>query len=658
MSLERDKSARPDTPAPVVQRAAADVAVPAAPVPLPAAAEAAPIGSLFVGHAEDRAEADADQMADVALSRLRRLEVGAGAVAAPEAHQHGPGCDHLRRSPAPSASPVVGYEGGALDSGTSSAIESRRGAGKPLDAEVRRRMEGAFGSSFSGVRIHNDDASAKLNTAVSARAFTTGKDVFFGKGQYAPGTPSGDKVLAHELAHTLQPSGGAHRLVAARSQAAVTRGVAVSDQIRRVNWKFWKKTPEEEKAAAQKKTDAATTKANTPYAGPSGAIPSATKEGVKGGLGLGLVAGATVAGLATGMGATSGLTGEMSGALTGGDSGIMGSMSGSTLRDEGQEFGDQGATALGVRKGKSQGIAGGLGLAGVAKAGVETGFVVSAAGGNATAKMGMQAALEAGKTAGDVGLRTAAGGLGIATGAISTLQGLWKGYKAGKKIWALSKGKGRDMLSTAGETWKAMILKAQKYKLAIAAAKTTLGVLGIAAGVLVLASNPIGWGIGLAAALIGGGMAIAKIVGKVKDAKKRAKISEDLKANKPLEDALVPEIPKKDLPGAAEPTVRQKTRKEAIQHANTVAREASDIGDLAGRLRAALTAGGDYNLVPAAVELSDHGVPVKESLATGPQQEMHDSFMLLSSIGVDAPVALSDSGQELIEKKISLVEAL
>src|SRR4051794_23662939 len=145
----------------------------------------------MVGHAEDRAESDADAMADTALARLRRLEG--------DTHSHGPGCDHstvargeVRRSPAPpSGAPVVGYEGGALDSATSDAIASSRGSGRALAADVRRRMETAFNTSFSPVRIHDDARAAQLNTAVSATAFTTGKDIFFGTRQYAPGTPGG-----------------------------------------------------------------------------------------------------------------------------------------------------------------------------------------------------------------------------------------------------------------------------------------------------------------------------------------------------------------------------------------------------------------------------------------------------------------------------------
>lgn len=78
------------------------------------------------------------------------------------------------------------------------------GGGRPLDAGVRARMEHGFGRSFSGVRIHADGDSARLSDQVNARAFTHGSDVFFGGGEYAPGTAAGDRLLAHELAHTLQ----------------------------------------------------------------------------------------------------------------------------------------------------------------------------------------------------------------------------------------------------------------------------------------------------------------------------------------------------------------------------------------------------------------------------------------------------------------------
>ncbi len=208
------------TPAPAPQVAPP---VPEVEAPAPQSPAPVPIGSLRVGHAEDRAESEADEMADRALARLPRV--------GPETHQHGPGCDHVRRTPTATGA-LVGHEGGDLDQATSTEIETRRGGGRPMDEPVLRRMESAFGQSLAGVRIHDDPASARLNRAVSARAFTTGRDVFFGAGEYSPDTVQGERVLAHELAHTLQNATGAHRLVDPASiQAAAGARIPVAQDV-------------------------------------------------------------------------------------------------------------------------------------------------------------------------------------------------------------------------------------------------------------------------------------------------------------------------------------------------------------------------------------------------------------------------------------------
>lgn len=180
---------------------------PLAPVPLPVA-EPKPQPTLQVGHAEDPAEHDADRRADNALARLAGLEPEDESV---------PVAAHVHRSAAPAGyaaggQAVVGREGGVLDASASDAISSRIGTGRPLDGAVLKRMESAFDTSLSQVRIHTDSSAASLNRMVSARAFTTGNDIFFGGGEYAPETPAGERVLAHELAHTLQRSYVAHRL--------------------------------------------------------------------------------------------------------------------------------------------------------------------------------------------------------------------------------------------------------------------------------------------------------------------------------------------------------------------------------------------------------------------------------------------------------------
>ncbi|XXY51881.1 DUF4157 domain-containing protein [Sorangium sp. So ce269] len=82
------------------------------------------------------------------------------------------------------------------------------GGGRPLDPTLRRYFEPRFGRDFSGVRIH-DSARADASTrAVSATAYTVGNDVVFRRGAYDPNTTRGKKLLAHELAHVAQQSGG------------------------------------------------------------------------------------------------------------------------------------------------------------------------------------------------------------------------------------------------------------------------------------------------------------------------------------------------------------------------------------------------------------------------------------------------------------------
>lgn len=82
--------------------------------------------------------------------------------------------------------------------------EVMRSAGEPLDAQTRRRMEPRFGHDFSRVRIHADAQAAKSARAVNAQAYTVRNHVAFEAGQYAPRTFEGEKLLAHELAHTIQ----------------------------------------------------------------------------------------------------------------------------------------------------------------------------------------------------------------------------------------------------------------------------------------------------------------------------------------------------------------------------------------------------------------------------------------------------------------------
>lgn len=78
------------------------------------------------------------------------------------------------------------------------------GPGSPLEPAVRENMESSFGRDFGDVRIHSDTRAAQSARAVNARAFTLGRDIVFDSSEYAPQTPSGKKLLAHELTHVVQ----------------------------------------------------------------------------------------------------------------------------------------------------------------------------------------------------------------------------------------------------------------------------------------------------------------------------------------------------------------------------------------------------------------------------------------------------------------------
>jgi len=78
--------------------------------------------------------------------------------------------------------------------------------GQPLDSHTRGFMESRFDHDFSGVRVHTDPRAVESARAVNALAYTIGRNVVFGAGQYAPTTTTGRRLLAHELTHVMQQS--------------------------------------------------------------------------------------------------------------------------------------------------------------------------------------------------------------------------------------------------------------------------------------------------------------------------------------------------------------------------------------------------------------------------------------------------------------------
>jgi uncharacterized protein DUF4157 len=99
--------------------------------------------------------------------------------------------------------------GGLVHPDVEAAIAVASGGGSRLHTGIADQVGGTYGDSLGDVRVHNDDHAAALSRAVSARAFTVGRDIFFGAGEYQPQSAGGRELLAHELAHVVQQRGAA-----------------------------------------------------------------------------------------------------------------------------------------------------------------------------------------------------------------------------------------------------------------------------------------------------------------------------------------------------------------------------------------------------------------------------------------------------------------
>jgi hypothetical protein len=114
------------------------------------------------------------------------------------------------------------------------AIASSRGGGQRLDDGSREKIGTPLGDSLDDVRVHTDDKADALASSVSARAFTTGSDVFFKKGEYSPGSSGGQQLLAHELTHVVQQRGASTSgplQVSQPSDALETEAEATADEL-------------------------------------------------------------------------------------------------------------------------------------------------------------------------------------------------------------------------------------------------------------------------------------------------------------------------------------------------------------------------------------------------------------------------------------------
>ena len=77
----------------------------------------------------------------------------------------------------------------------------------PLPPHVRAVLEPGFRADLAAVRVYHDVTAARVAFHEGARAFTTGRDIFFAQGAFEPHTADGMALIAHETAHVLQQTG-------------------------------------------------------------------------------------------------------------------------------------------------------------------------------------------------------------------------------------------------------------------------------------------------------------------------------------------------------------------------------------------------------------------------------------------------------------------
>ena len=76
--------------------------------------------------------------------------------------------------------------------------------GHPMEPSLRVFFESQFNYDFGNVVFHRGEESSKITNVLGAKAFSVGRHIIFGSGEYNPTTLAGNKLIAHELAHVVQ----------------------------------------------------------------------------------------------------------------------------------------------------------------------------------------------------------------------------------------------------------------------------------------------------------------------------------------------------------------------------------------------------------------------------------------------------------------------
>lgn len=172
----------PPSPRALVQRGAGNAAFQRAVIARKAAGGSGPVKSgIPVSQPGDRAEREADAAAEKVM------------------------CAPSSASPTPPTSPPTASRPANLPDTVQSALAS---GGRPLDPTSRAFFEPRFGADLSGVRVHTGAEADRSTRDLNANAFTAAENIVFRQDHEDVHSPTGQQLLAHELAHVIQQRAG------------------------------------------------------------------------------------------------------------------------------------------------------------------------------------------------------------------------------------------------------------------------------------------------------------------------------------------------------------------------------------------------------------------------------------------------------------------
>lgn len=188
---------------------------------------------LTINNPDDKYEQEADAMADKVM-RMQQPGIQLQSLPVTGVQRKCAHCEEdkkLQRK-------EINDEGTTADNNLENYIGNLSGGGQTLPNEVRNFYEPRFGHDFSNVKVHTDTVAAKSAQSINALAYTSGNNIVFNNGQYAPNTDIGKKLLSHELTHVVHQAGNnvapaIQRSVAITSPYPVTEDFDPGSQLKK-----------------------------------------------------------------------------------------------------------------------------------------------------------------------------------------------------------------------------------------------------------------------------------------------------------------------------------------------------------------------------------------------------------------------------------------